>query len=69
MSDRHTTTLRLFLIRETDHARLYRLSPVDGGKTPKTMWFPKSVCPKTTKFSDEEHQVEVEDWFLEKNEL
>lgn len=59
-------TERLYLVRETEHARLYRK------RSGSEMWFPRSVCLKTLKFPPMPgmlpiHEVEVADWFMEKN--
>jgi hypothetical protein len=36
------------------------------------LWIPRSVCPRTMKFAPDAngvvvHEVEIEDWWLEKN--
>jgi hypothetical protein len=56
-------TLRLKFVREarSHQARLYENG--DGAR----LWIPRSVCPHTMKWSGTEHEVDVEDWWLEKN--
>ena len=57
-------TLRLYFVRETDAARLYER------KNGSQRWIPKSVCPRVVKFpvgARPVHEVEIEDWWLEKN--
>ena len=67
-----TTTMRFWLIRETEKARLY--SKVPTGSTARdvadsdTLWIPKSVIEHTTKRGNE-HEVKLPDWFIEKNDL
>lgn len=59
-------TLTLNFIRETAAARLY--AKADGSQ----QWIPRSVCQRTLKWPGKDghppvHQVDVEDWWLEKN--
>lgn len=68
MSRENSSVVRLHFIKETELARLYKQVDREG-KTLSTKWIPKSVCGTTTKFSDTEHEVEIEDWWLEKNDL
>lgn len=66
--------IRLWLIRETEKARLYcKFAPhpdlgfsnaEDGDK----VWVPRSVAEHTTK-RGAEHEVELPDWFVEKANL
>ncbi len=69
-----TTTIRLWLIRETDKARLYckfaphpdlGFSNADDGDT---VWVPRSIIEHTSKRSAE-HHVKLPDWFIEKEKL
>lgn len=58
--------LTLRFVHETALARLYRKA--DGAQ----QWVPRSVCPRTLKWPAENgelavHEVEIEDWWLEKN--
>ena len=61
-------TLRLKFVREarSHQARLYENG--DGAR----LWIPRSVCPNTMKYAPAGgalpmHEVDVEDWWLEKN--
>lgn len=56
----------LQLIRETAGARLYR------NRHGHEQWVPRSVCQKTLKWPPKDgqpavHEVEIEEWWLEKN--
>ncbi len=63
-------TLRLELIRETDKARQYQFK--DGTQ----LWIPRSVVKSTVKFprdkadlsKPEIHELNIEDWWWEKNQ-
>jgi hypothetical protein len=61
-------TFRLYLVRETDLARLYSRTPKE---TPgKVFWIPRSVTPRIIKFAEvpgrlREVEIEVEDWWAE----
>ena len=60
--------LRLWLIRETDLARLYsKTNPDDPSRTPDTLWIPRSIVEHTTKRGNE-HIVKLPDWWIEKME-
>jgi hypothetical protein len=54
-------TLNLKFIRETELAREYENSKG------RRQWIPKSVCKKTLKWTNGIHEVEIEDWWLQKN--
>lgn len=63
------TTLRLWLIRETDMARLFSKTP--PGRDAVPVWIPRSVVKRIIKFpvvpgQPRECEVEIEDWFVEK---
>jgi len=64
--------LRLWLIRETDKARLYSKVPIgEPGRDPEEsdqIWVPRSIVVHTTKRGNE-HEVDLPDWFIEKNGL
>ena len=60
------TTMRLWLLRETEKARLYSKTPPDREEDP--IWIPKSIVEHTTKRGNE-HDVKLPDWFIEKNGL
>lgn len=60
-----TTTLRLFLIRETEMARLYSSLPPERRGPDDQFWVPKSIIEHTTKRGDE-HMVKLPDWYVEK---
>jgi hypothetical protein len=56
----------LFFIRETAEARLY------ANRAGQEKWFPRSVIKRTLKYPAQPgarpiHELELEDWFLEKN--
>ena len=64
--------MRLWLIRESEQARLYSTLP--PGRHPVTdphdpdcdvIWVPKSIIEHTTK-RGAEHDVKLPDWFIEK---
>lgn len=61
--------LRYFFLRETEAARLYR------NAAGREFWIPRSVINRTLKHPPKElaippiHEMEIEDWWLEKNEL
>lgn len=57
------TTIRLWLIRQTDKARLYSKTPPN--REPVEVWVPLSVIEHTTKRGNE-HEVKLPDWFIEK---
>lgn len=59
--------LRAILIRETEAARLFKV--VD-----RQIWIPRSVIDRITKFAPDanghrECVMDVQSWFLEKNDL
>ncbi len=61
-------TVILKLVRETELARLFQRG--DGSE----IWIPRSICKRTTKFPVEpgrlqECEIEVEEWFANKNNL
>jgi hypothetical protein len=61
--------MRLWLVRETEKARLYsKTDPKDPDRVPDEIWVPKSIIEHTTKRGDE-HDVKLPDWFIEKEGL
>lgn len=61
--------MRLWLLRETEAARLYsKTDPKDWHRVTVPVWIPKSVIEHTTKRGDE-HDVKLPDWFIEKESL
>jgi hypothetical protein len=61
--------IRLWLIRETEKARLYSKVPPERGQTGETqIWVPRSIVEHTSKRGSE-HTVDLPDWFIEKNGL
>lgn len=64
-----TTTVRLWLVRETDKARLYsRVPPERHGDASDEIWVPLSIAEHTTK-RGAEHMVTLPDWFITKEDL
>lgn len=63
-----TTTIRLWLIRETEKARLYSTVPLEKRSCDCEKWIPRSIIEHTTKRGDE-HDVKLPDWFIEKEGL
>ncbi len=67
--------VRLWLIRETDKARLYsRLPPdrrdrLERGDHADEIWIPRSVIESQLKFADGECNLTIADWFGEKYDL
>lgn len=63
------TRMRLWLIRETELARLYsKVPPERHPEKDDQLWVPKSIVEHTTKRGNE-HDVKLPDWFIEKNDL
>lgn len=66
--------MRLWLIRETEKARLYcKFAPhpdfgFQNADVFDKIWIPRSIIEHTTKRGIE-HEVKLPDWFLEKNGL
>lgn len=66
--------MRLWLIRETEKARLYcKFAPhpdlgFENAEDIDKIWIPKSIIEHTTKRGNE-HEVKLPDWFIEKNGL
>ena len=61
--------MRLWLIRETELARRYSKVPPERHPQESDMvWVPKSIVEHTTKRGNE-HDVNLPDWFIEKNNL
>lgn len=57
--------MRLWLLRETEQARLYSTTdPSDAHRSGDEIWIPKSVIEHTTKRGNE-HEVKLPDWFIE----
>lgn len=67
------TRIRLWLVKQTDKARLYsKFNPVGRGATEPDngdlIWVPLSIIEHVTKRGSE-HEVTLPDWFIEKNGL
>lgn len=65
------TTIRLWLVRETNDARLYCKHPFDEPETPPVadcVWVPKSIIEHCSKDGNQ-HMVKLPDWFIEKKGL
>jgi len=64
--------MTLWLIRETQLARLYSKVPTNASarlvEESDMLWVPKSIVEHTTKRGNE-HDVKLPDWFIEKNGL
>lgn len=61
--------MRLWLIRETEKARLYSTTdPADPHREVNELWVPKSIIEHTTKRGNE-HDVKLPDWFIEARKL
>ncbi len=61
--------IRLWLIRETEKARQYsRIPPERHAEPSDLLWVPRSIVEHTTKCGSE-HEVDLPDWFIEKNNL
>jgi len=61
--------ITLWLIRETDKARLYSKVRPDRNPTQvDEIWIPRSIVEHTSKV-DLEHTVTLPDWFVEKEGL
>ena len=59
----------MWLIRETDAARLYsKVRPDRFPSREDELWVPKSIIEHTTKRRDE-HDVKLPEWFCAKNDL
>ncbi len=62
-------TIRLTLIKQTDLARLYRFADKEE------IWIPRSVIKSMTKFpskdplNPEVHELNIEDWWWDKQEI
>lgn len=75
MSDNLTSTITLWLIRETEKARLYYTKPPEQNPTEKDkIWIPKSLITHQFKYGCKEGEiprcdVTIEEWFLNKNNL
>jgi len=66
-----STTIRLWLVAETDLARRYcKFDPKARGKPDEAdlVWVPKSIVEHTSKRGDE-HEVKLPDWFIERENL
>lgn len=67
--------IRLWLLRETETARLYSRLPKDRrdrlkiGDKSDQIWIPRSVVEHQTKFADGERHLTLPNWFAEKNDL
>lgn len=58
--------IRLWLIRETEKARLYSKTPPE--RLPDYIWIAKSIVEHTSKRGNE-HEVTLPDWFIEMKHL
>lgn len=68
-----SATLKFWIMRETEKARLYSTVPLGqmdrGGRGDgNRLWVPKSIIEHTTKRGDE-HEVTLPDWFIEREGL
>jgi hypothetical protein len=62
--------IRLWFIRETQHARLYcKLPPERHPTDADYVWVPRSVIEGCMKFPTGECHLELADWFAEKENL
>lgn len=60
---------RLWLVRETDLARLYsKIDPANPAREPDEVWVPRSIIEGCRK-QGREHYVTLPDWFVEKNRI
>lgn len=63
------STITLWLLRETEKARLYSRTRLSNfGSSIDSIWIPKSIIEHTTKRGNE-HDVTLPDWFMEKENL
>lgn len=62
------TKIRLWLIRETNKARLYCKHGNPNPEESDCVWVPLSIVEHTTKRGNE-HVVTLPDWFIEKEGL
>lgn len=60
--------IRLWLIRQTDKARLYCRHGKPTPDDSDCVWVPLSIVEHTTKRGNE-HEVTLPDWFIEKENL
>lgn len=61
--------MRLWLVRQTEKARLYSKVPPERNPTEDDqVWVPLSIIEHTTK-RGAEHDVRLPDWFVEKEGL
>ncbi len=67
MSAPETRKVKLWLVRETDKARLF-CTATPGTTNAREIWIPRSITHSLSK-DHETCVVEVEDWFLEREEL
>jgi hypothetical protein len=69
--DSGATRVRLWLIRETQKARLYSKVPICTERDCEQsdqIWVPLSIVEHTTKRGIE-HEVKLPDWFIQKEGL
>lgn len=61
--------VRFWLVRETEKARLYsKVPPERHPEQSDCIWIPRSIVEHTTKRGNE-HEVDLPDWFVEKEGL
>lgn len=68
------TTIRLWLIKETDKAYFFSKVTQEKGSSNDGIWVPRSMCERITKGASEPGkwrfcEVEVQEWFAEKKGL
>lgn len=62
----NTTKIWLWFVRETEKARLYSTTQLE--RQGRRIWVPKSIVEHTSKH-DNAHELELPDWFVDKNDL
>jgi len=60
--------IRLWLVRETEKARLYCKHNRPNPEQSDCIWVPRSIAEHTTKRGNE-HEIALPDWFVEKEGL
>lgn len=67
-------TLHLWLVEERELARQFSKTPPSPKRDPVLFWVPRSVTRRLLKFKEvpgqwRECEADVEDWFVEKEEI